>query len=67
MMNVLNGLGLTLGAGFFSVALNGLLTFALCWFAGKFVLKFTDKIICKIPHIRKIHICSGSSCVHFVM
>ncbi|MBE6037869.1 MAG: mechanosensitive ion channel family protein [Anaerofustis stercorihominis] len=63
--SVTSGLGLTLGAGALTLFFNGLLTFIVCWFAGKFVLKLAERIIGKIPADRSLHsfLCSVAKVV----
>ena len=51
----MSSLGITVGATAFTVVLNGLLTLLVCWIGAKFVLKFSDKFIERIPGDRSLH------------
>ncbi len=55
VQSALSGLGITVGASLFTVVLNGLLVFLLAWIGAKIVLKFTSRIIEKIPGDRSLH------------
>ncbi len=51
----MGSLGITVGASVFTVALNGILTFLICWIASKFVFKLSERIVAKIPGDKSIH------------
>lgn len=65
VQGITQSLGLTIGAGFIGLALTGCITFLICWFAGKFVLKIVNGFIHKIPADRSLHsfLCAAAKVV----